>query len=79
MLTRIVLLFLLSLTLNWNVNAASTLHIGFGASNPCAKGCGGHPNTNPNGYLLSANFDIFQGASGYLVACGVRSSPPQWK
>jgi hypothetical protein len=63
MLKRFVLFSLLILTLNWNVNAASTLHIGFGASNPCATGCGGHPNTNPNGYALSANFDIFQNGS----------------
>lgn len=63
MLTRIVLLSLLSLTVNWNVNAASTLHIGFGASNPCATGCGGHPNTNPYGYMLTANFDVFQNGS----------------
>jgi hypothetical protein len=42
---------------------ASTLHIGFGAGTACATGCGGHPNTNPDGYILSTRFDIYQNGS----------------
>jgi hypothetical protein len=49
------------LLLAGSASGASTLHIGFGAGTACATGCGGHPNTN--GYVLSADFNIFQNGS----------------
>jgi hypothetical protein len=46
--------------------AGSTLHIGPGAGDPCAMGCGGHPNV-----LLDADeVDVFQNAGGAPYCVG---------
>ena len=45
-----------------SLQAAATLHMGFGAGTPCATGCGGDPNTND--FVLSATFDIYQNSGG---------------
>lgn len=42
------LVFLLSVFIASPVFATATLHIGFGADDPCATGCGGHPNLSPS-------------------------------
>lgn len=43
-----------------NAWAGSTLHMGPGANNPCATGCGGHPNL----FSGARKIDIFQNSGG---------------
>ena len=57
-LYSIALVFLMSLFITSQAFAGATLHIGFGAGTLCATGCGGHPNTSPDG--PSDTYNIYQ-------------------